>query len=85
MSGNQRNELLFLFPIITFSLFYHQYMIAALGDCVPVLQQVKHEPSAQVMLESFEKEIGDTLHEVSMLKQCLSLFCQRTFVAKHGI
>lgn len=42
-------------------------MISALGDCVPVLQRVKHEPSPQVMLELFEKEIGDTLHEVSML------------------
>jgi len=44
-------------------------MIAALGDCVPVLQQVKHEPSPQVMLDLFEKEIGDTLNEVSIPKR----------------
>ena len=44
-------------------------MIAALGDCVPVLQQVKHEPSPQVMLDLFEKEIGDTLNEVSITKR----------------
>ena len=43
-------------------------MISALGDCVPVLQHVKHEESPQVMLDSFEKEISDTLHEVSI--QC---------------
>ena len=49
-------------------------MISALGDCVPVLQRVKHEPSPQVMLELFEKEIGDTLHEVSILiKKFLSV------------
>lgn len=47
--------------------FFLQYMIAALGDCVPVLQQVKHEPSPQVMLDLFEKEIGDRLNEVSIL------------------
>lgn len=41
-------------------------MISALGDCVPVLQQVKHEESPQVMLDTFEKEISDTLHEVSL-------------------
>ncbi|XP_078343242.1 WASH complex subunit 4-like [Oculina patagonica] len=46
------------------------YMIAALGDCVPVLQQVKHEPSAQVMLDLFEKEIGDTLHEHLLQPLC---------------
>ncbi|KAJ7376536.1 WASH complex subunit 4 [Desmophyllum pertusum] len=39
------------------------YMISALGDCVPILQQVRHEPSPQVMLDMFEKEIGDTVHE----------------------
>ena len=39
-------------------------MISALGDCVPVLQQVKHESVPQVMLDAFEKEISDTLHEV---------------------
>ena len=44
-------------------------MIAALGDCVPVLQQVKHEPSPQVMLDLFEKEIGDRLNEVSILER----------------
>ena len=44
-------------------------MIAALGDCVPVLQQVKHEPSPQVMLDLFEKEIGDMLNEVSIPKR----------------
>ena len=44
-------------------------MIAALGDCVPVLQQVKHEPSPQVMLDLFEKEIGDRLNEVSIPKR----------------
>lgn len=50
-------------------LFFLQYMVAALGDCVPVLQQVKHEPSPQVMLDLFEKEISDTLHEVSIPKR----------------
>lgn len=49
--------------------FFLQYMIAALGDCVPVLQQVKHEPSPQVMLDLFEKEIGDRLNEVSILER----------------
>ena len=44
-----------------------QYMISALSDCVPVIQQVKHESSAQVMLDTFEKEISDTLHEVRRL------------------
>ncbi|XP_058950258.2 WASH complex subunit 4 [Pocillopora verrucosa] len=46
------------------------YMISALGDCVPVLQRVKHEPSPQVMLELFEKEIGDTLHENLLQPLC---------------
>ncbi|XP_020600408.1 WASH complex subunit 4-like, partial [Orbicella faveolata] len=46
------------------------YMIAALGDCVPVLQQVKHEPSPQVMLDLFEKEIGDTLNEHLLQPLC---------------
>ena len=47
-----------------------QYMISALSDCVPVIQQVKHESSAQVMLDAFEKEISDTLHEVSRRALC---------------
>ncbi|XP_022808632.1 WASH complex subunit 4-like [Stylophora pistillata] len=46
------------------------YMISALGDCVPVLQRVKHEPTPQVMLEVFEKEIGDTLHENLLQPLC---------------
>ena len=55
-------------------------MIAALGDCVPVLQQVKHEPSPQVMLDLFEKEIGDRLNEVSIPKRrgLLKLFIHVT-------
>ena len=42
-------------------------MLSALGDCVPILVQVKHESSAQVMLESFEKEIETALTEVHEL------------------
>lgn len=41
-----------------------QYMLNALRDCVPILIQVRHESSPQVMLESFEKEIEDALNEV---------------------
>ncbi|KAK2567753.1 WASH complex subunit 4 [Acropora cervicornis] len=46
------------------------YMISALSDCVPVIQQVKHESSAQVMLDTFEKEISDTLHEHLLQPLC---------------
>ncbi|XP_068718075.1 WASH complex subunit 4-like [Montipora capricornis] len=46
------------------------YMISALGDCVPVLQQVKHESVPQVMLDAFEKEISDTLHEHLLQPLC---------------
>ena len=53
-------------------------MISALGDCVPVLQQVKHEESPQVMLDTFEKEISDTLHEVSLCKQTLLKLVEET-------
>ena len=59
--------------------FVLQYMISALGDCVPVLQQVKHEASPQVMLDSFEKEISDTLHEVSNDTSSVILLYQTHF------
>ena len=60
-------------------------MIAALGDCVPVLQQVKHEPSPQVMLDLFEKEIGDTLNEVSIPKRrsLVTLFITAYLASKY--
>ena len=43
-------------------------MFGALRDCVPILQQVRHETSAQVMMDQFQKEISDMLNEVRRSK-----------------
>ena len=47
-------------------------MLNALGDCIPIIVQVKHESSPQVMMDSFEKEIGDALTEVCKTTRTLS-------------
>ncbi|EDO43986.1 predicted protein, partial [Nematostella vectensis] len=46
------------------------YMMGALRDCVPILRQVKHEASPQVMLQSFEKEIDEALQEHFLRPLC---------------
>ncbi|KAK3730652.1 hypothetical protein QZH41_008272, partial [Actinostola sp. cb2023] len=46
------------------------YMLNALGDCIPIIVQVKHESSPQVMMDSFEKEIGDALTEHFLQPLC---------------
>ncbi|XP_031573328.1 WASH complex subunit 4-like [Actinia tenebrosa] len=46
------------------------YMLNALRDCVPILSQVRHESSPQVMLDSFEKEIEEVLNENFLHQLC---------------
>lgn len=45
-----------------------QYMFSALRDSVPSMLHAKHMESCDQLLESYDKEIMDVFHQVSVRK-----------------